>query len=71
MPDRLDQLTATLGAPPPADFATLDVADLTHLHNLTESALAARKAAMDDALGAGMHLIPRLARPAVRKVLGL
>ncbi|MGS2809950.1 hypothetical protein [Nocardia sp. MW-W600-9] len=71
MPDRLDQLTATLGAPPPAEFATLDVDDLTRLHGLTESALAARKAAMDDALGAGMHLIPRLARPAVRKVLGL
>lgn len=71
MPDRLDQLTATLGAPPPAEFATLPVDDLTRLHALTESALAARKAAMDDALGAGMHLIPRLARPAVRKVLGL
>lgn len=71
MPDRLDQLTATLGTPPPADFTTLDVDDLTRLDGFVESALAARKAAMDDALGAGMHLIPRLARPAVRKVLGL
>ncbi|WP_336086107.1 hypothetical protein [Nocardia sp. SSK8] len=71
MPDRLDQLTATLGSPPPEQFATLDRADLTRLDALVGSALAARKAAMDDALGAGMHLIPRLARPAVRKVLGL
>lgn len=71
MPDRLDQLTATLGGPPPAQFATLDPADLTRLDAAVGTALAARKAAMDDALGAGMHLIPRLARPAVRKVLGL
>lgn len=71
MPDRLDQLTATLGAPPPAEFATLDPTDLTRLNAFVESALAARKAAMDDALGEGMHLIPRMARPAVRKVLGL
>ena len=71
MPDRLAQLTATLGAPPPAEFATLDTDALTRLDGLVDTALAARKAAMDDALGAGMHLIPRLARPAVRKVLGL
>ncbi|MFD4430731.1 hypothetical protein [Nocardia sp. NPDC058497] len=71
MPDRLDPLTATLGGPPPAEFATLDIDDLTRLDGFVEQALAARKAAMDDALGAGMHLIPRLARPAVRKVLGL
>ncbi|MFB7878877.1 hypothetical protein ACFC06_26845 [Nocardia sp. NPDC056064] len=71
MPDRLAQLTATLGAPPPAEFATLDSADLARLDAFAAAALAARKAAMDDALGAGMHLIPRVARPAVRKVLGL
>ncbi|MFC4374295.1 hypothetical protein ACFO5K_09290 [Nocardia halotolerans] len=71
MPDRLDQLTVTLGSPPPPEFATLETDDLAHLNGLTETALAARKAAMDDALGAGMHLIPRMARPAVRKVLGL
>ncbi|WP_278265450.1 hypothetical protein [Nocardia sp. AG03] len=71
MPDRLDQLTATLGGPPPAEFATLDRDELARLDGFVGTALAARKAAMDDALGAGMHLIPRLARPAVRKVLGL
>ncbi|WP_280341170.1 hypothetical protein [Nocardia neocaledoniensis] len=71
MPDRLAQLTATLGTPPPPEFAALDIDDLARLDTFVESALAARKAAMDEALGAGMHLIPRLARPAVRKVLGL
>ncbi|MFC4127155.1 hypothetical protein [Nocardia rhizosphaerae] len=71
MPDRLDQLTATLGTPPPPEFAALHVDDLALLDSQVRSALAAREAAMDEALGAGMHLIPRVARPAVRKVLGL
>lgn len=71
MPDGLDQLAATLGAPPPAEFAALSAEELARLDGLVVTALAARKAALDEALGEGLHMVPRLARPAVAKVLGL
>ncbi|MGC4994041.1 hypothetical protein [Nocardia salmonicida] len=71
MSDPLRQLTATLGAPPPPDFATLTPDELALLDNYVRAALDHRKAALDDALDSGMRLIPRLARPAVKKVLGL
>lgn len=71
MPDALDQLTATLGVPPPPDFATLTPDELTRLDDYVRTALDHRRAALDGALDSGMRLIPRLARPAVKKVLGL
>ncbi|MFD4354281.1 hypothetical protein [Nocardia sp. NPDC058518] len=71
MSDALRQLTATLGAPPPPDFATLTPDELALLDDYVRAALDHRKAALDGALDSGMRLIPRLARPAVKKVLGL
>ncbi|MFE3545572.1 hypothetical protein ACFXK0_21630 [Nocardia sp. NPDC059177] len=71
MPDPLAQLTETLGAPPPPEFADLTPEELTRLDAYIRAALDTRRAALDDALYSGMRLIPRLARPAVKKVLGL
>ncbi|MGW6729930.1 hypothetical protein ACWF9G_28865 [Nocardia sp. NPDC055029] len=71
MPDALAQLTATLGAPPPPEFAELTPDELARLDAYVRAALDNRRAALDDAVNSGMRLIPRLARPAVKKVLGL
>ena len=71
MPDALDQLTTTLGTAPPPEFAALPQEDLSRLDSHVRDTLATRGAALDDALDSGLRLIPRLARPAVRKVLGL
>ncbi|KAF0842558.1 hypothetical protein [Nocardia caishijiensis] len=71
MPDASHQLTTTLGTPPPPEFAALTPDELTLLDTYVRGALDQRKAALDDALESGMRLIPRLARPAVKKVLGL
>lgn len=71
MPDALRQLTTTLGTPPPPEFATLSPDELTRLDGFVHHALDQREAALNNALDAGMRHIPRLARPAVKKVLGL
>ncbi|MEV0686611.1 hypothetical protein AB0I35_22340 [Nocardia sp. NPDC050378] len=71
MPDTLHQLTTTLGTPPPPEFAALTPDELATLNTYVQAALDQRKAALDDALDSGLRLIPRLARPAVKKVLGL
>ncbi|MEV6219592.1 hypothetical protein [Nocardia sp. NPDC051833] len=71
MPDALAQLTATLGAPPPPEFANLTPEQLALLDTYVRAAFDTRRAALDDAVNSGMRLIPRLARPAVKKVLGL
>ncbi|MGW6425898.1 hypothetical protein ACWF82_24760 [Nocardia sp. NPDC055053] len=71
MPNALDQLTTTLGAPPPPEFATLTSDELARLDAYVRAALDTRRAALDGAVNSGMRLIPRLARPAVKKVLGL
>ncbi|MEV0063796.1 hypothetical protein [Nocardia sp. NPDC050718] len=71
MPDALAQLTATLGAPPPPEFASLTPEQLTLLDTYVRAAFDSRRDALDDAVNSGMRLIPRLARPAVKKVLGL
>ncbi|MFC6014453.1 hypothetical protein [Nocardia lasii] len=71
MPDALDQLATTLGTPPPPEFATLTREQLSRLDSHVQHTLDARVSALDEALDSSMRLIPRLARPAVRKVLGL
>lgn len=71
MSDALRQLTTTLGTPPPPEFDSLSPDELARLEGFVQHALDQRRAALDGALDSGMRLIPRLARPAVKKVLGL
>ncbi|MFF2087483.1 hypothetical protein ACFVVM_27225 [Nocardia sp. NPDC058176] len=71
MTDAMQRLTTTLGTPPPSDFATLTPDELTRLDGYVRGALDQREAALNKALDSGMRLVPRLARPAVKKVLGL
>ncbi|GGK66730.1 hypothetical protein [Nocardia camponoti] len=71
MPDAMDHLTATLGSPPPPEFATLTAEELTLLESYLRTALDSRKEALAGAVDSGMRMVPRLARPAVKRVLGL
>ncbi|MEV0248303.1 hypothetical protein AB0H76_17030 [Nocardia sp. NPDC050712] len=71
MSDAAQTLAKTLGAPLPAEFDSLTEADLTALDGLLRGALAGRAARLEAATETSLQLIPRLLRPAVKKVLGL
>ncbi|WP_194818553.1 hypothetical protein [Nocardia sp. XZ_19_385] len=71
MSDAAQTLAKTLGAPLPEEFDQLTEADLAALDGLLRSALAGRAARLESATETSLQLIPRLMRPAVKKVLGL
>lgn len=64
-------LSKTLNAPLPDDVAALPPEDLNALDAMLRAALADRSTAMDRAIKASLDHAPRLARPAIKKVLGL
>ncbi|MEV6280062.1 hypothetical protein [Nocardia sp. NPDC051832] len=71
MSDAAQTLSKTLGAPLPEEFDRLTDADLTALDGLLREALTGRAQRLESATEASLQLIPRLLRPAVKKVLGL
>lgn len=64
-------LSTTVNAPLPEEFATLPDDDLRTLETMLRAAIDDRAATMDRAIAASLDHAPRLARPAIRKVLGL
>ncbi|MFW0789106.1 hypothetical protein [Gordonia sp. CPCC 205333] len=64
-------LSTTVNASLPAEFADLSEDDLARLDSLLQDAIAVRAASMDRAIKGSLKHAPRLARPAIRKVLGL
>lgn len=64
-------LSTTVNAPLPEEFAALSDDDLQTLETMLRTAIANRAATMDRAIAASLDHAPRLARPAIRKVLGL
>lgn len=71
MSDAAATLSRTLGAPLPEEFTALPEADLAALDRLLRTALDARADRLGTAVESSLGLIPRLMRPAVKKVLGL
>ncbi|GAB16697.1 hypothetical protein GOEFS_010_00100 [Gordonia effusa NBRC 100432] len=64
-------LSTTVNAPLPAEFANLPEDDLARLDSLVRAAVTARAESMDRAIKGSLKHAPKLARPAIRKVLGL
>lgn len=65
-------LEETLGAPPPAGVVqALDDAELDRLAGTIRAARRAQRAALAEAADEALDHVPRLLRPAVRRVVGL
>ncbi|MFI9508516.1 hypothetical protein [Nocardia sp. NPDC052566] len=71
MSDAARQLTATLDAPLPDEFDRLSEAELAELDRLLRTAREQRAQELGAAIDSSLQLVPRLMRPAVKKVLGL
>jgi hypothetical protein len=71
MSEVAEELSRTLRAPLPDEFASLPTAQLQDLNNLLETALARRAQTLGESINASLDYTPRLLRPAVRKALGL
>ncbi|MEU8901709.1 hypothetical protein AB0C65_37985 [Nocardia sp. NPDC048505] len=71
MSDAAQTLSRTLDAPLPEGFERLSEADLVALDTLLRGALDGRAERLDTATETSLKLMPRLLRPAVKKVLGL
>ena len=68
--DGLRRLEEALDAPPAAGVEALDDAELDALATLVLDARAAHVQVMRDASEEALSHVPRLLRPAVRRVLG-
>ncbi len=64
-------LAKTLSAPLPREIAELPAEHLDKLDQLLVTAISNRAASMDRAINNSLKHAPRLARPAIKKVLGL
>lgn len=67
--DGLRRLGEALDAPPAAGVEVLDDAELVHLATLVQDARAAHVQVLRDASDEALAHVPRLLRPAVRRVL--
>jgi len=68
--DGLRRLEGALGAPVAAGVEALDDDELAELAELVQDARAAHIQVMRDASDRALSHVPRLLRPAVRRVLG-
>lgn len=67
----MTDLTAALGARPPAEFDALSVAERAHLATLLDSAREDRTRAMNTAITDSLRVLPAVLRGPVRKVMGV
>ena len=71
MTDAYDRLTAALDGFEPAGFEVLDDDQLRFLADAVEQARADHAQALRDATEQSLRHVPRLVRPAVRRIVGL